>query len=386
MHFLKYILSNIKYNRNKYLIIILGITFGISSFIIFAIFSNEYKDSLNKFYFMDDQTVFVMEKDTVLVDMVPVNSKINENLTAAIQEIPGVITTTKFIFGDIGLQISTDVVSDKLFGIEKYDINMISQYLKLEKGRWFNSANEIVIGFMTFGGNYTLNDIIEIKGQNFTICGILSPNTMLYNHFVYMEYDQAQKLLGMQNKASLISVLTTDSVNINIIKTQINSLDSSIIAFDSGDISKETGSIMVYIEMAELITGILPLIILAMFFFTVISFIIRSRNKEFAILRVLGCSSLQLVIFIFLEVFLITLVGFLIGLIGGYFLFILLYGYIQNYQLRISVESFKYYFTSLSNNNLIFEIFIIISILNIIEASIPILMELRKSPVKYLKN
>ncbi|MHA1112359.1 MAG: ABC transporter permease [Promethearchaeota archaeon] len=387
-----YIFASIRENRGKYLICILGVTVAIGTFFSLMLFSAQFSDTFDSFYGKYDNTLFVVDENTEMSNMVPLNSRINETYADEIDVLPGVIGSVNVLFADLSNFTVTQFVLDRIYAFEQTeqaDFNFISQNVDLEYGEWSDDPYEIVIGPNTFDRENTETHIrsnVTIKGTEFTISGILDFTNKVYNHFIYMDYNSAQSILSLEGICSLIYVVYDNDVNPLDLKKTIQ--DSyPVIALDMIDLNENLGGIYNLIEMAEFVIGLLPLIISSIFLFVVITFIVRTRTREYALLKTLGFSEGQLITFLFIEVMAITIIGYLLGTMTGYFFYTFSNQYIAGQSIKLTFNSWDFYWTSIFTVKYNFGVmFLLITGLNLLSTVLPALSIRRKSIVEVIRS
>jgi lipoprotein-releasing system permease protein len=164
--------------------------------------------------------------------------------------------------------------------------------------------------------------------------GFLRTNAQQYDSsVVIMPLKGAQKIYNLENKVTMIEIITTDPNNIFKIKQAIKRLinDEKILISDWQMSNKPLMDALK--TEATVMSLILSLfVIIAMFaVFTIISMMITDKEREIAILRVHGISSKEIV-----KIFMIT--GFFIiffGMIAGNLLGIVIAKNIDNIRLLL---------------------------------------------------
>ncbi|MBN2155194.1 MAG: ABC transporter permease [Candidatus Lokiarchaeota archaeon] len=385
-----YIFASIRENRGKYLVSILGIMVAIGTFFTLSLYSAQFASSFDSFYGLYENTLFVVDENTELSKMVPVNSKINESYAEEIENLPGVFITVKVLFADLSNYTVTQFVPDRIYAFEMGDINFISQYIGLDYGTWPESPDEIVVGQYTFDQEHDETSIgtqVDIKGTNFYISGVLDFNSHLYNHFIYMDYSAAQTALSMEGICSLIYVVYNENTNPMQLKTSIQ--DSyPVIALNMNDLNANLGGIYNAIEMGEFVIGLLPLLISSIFFFVLITYIVRTRTREYALLKTIGFSEVQLITFLFVEVMVISVIGYLLGSLVGYFFYTLSFQFVTSRPLSLAFDSWDFYWTSIlvTVKYNFWTMFALLCGLNLISTTFPALSIRRKSIVEVIRT
>jgi ABC-type antimicrobial peptide transport system permease subunit len=257
----------------------------------------------------------------------------------------------------------------------------------LGEGNWPENPYQIVVGQDTFDRDNTVGDIIDIKGTDFEISGILDFNNLGFNHLIYMDYDIAQITLSLEDTCSLIYVVYDNSVDPIELKETIQS-QHPVLAMDMNDLNIYLGGIYNVIELAEFVIGLLPLLICSIFFFVLISYIVRTRYHEYALLKTIGFSEGQLISFLFVEVMIITIIGYVLGTLIGYFFYTITFQYVTGRAVfPFTFESWDYYWINIFRGKYNFGImFALLAGLNLLSTTFPALSIRRKSIVEVLRS
>ena len=118
-----YIVSSIKENKGKYIVCVIGIMIAIGTFFSLMLFSAQFTDTFDSFYGNYDRTLFVVDENSELSNLVPVTSRINESYAEEIDDFPGVVGTVNVIFAELSNFTTTQFVLDKIFAFEQKDFN-----------------------------------------------------------------------------------------------------------------------------------------------------------------------------------------------------------------------------------------------------------------------
>lgn len=381
-----YIFASIRENRGKYIVSILGIAVAIGTFFSLSLYSAQFASSFDSFYGMYDNTLFVMDENVELSKLVPVTSRFNESISNEIDDLPGVLATIKVLFADLENFTSTQLVLDRIYAFDSGDVDFISQNVGLEAGIWPDNPFQIVVGQNTFDRENSVGDLIDIRGTSFEISGLLDYSNAVFNHFIYMDYNAAQTTLSLEGNCSLIYVIYDNFIDPIILKQTIRD-QYPVTALDMNDFNIYLGGIYNVIELAEFVTGLIPLFISAIFFFVLISYIVRTRNREYALLKTIGFSNGQLITFLFIEVMLITIIGYIIGSFLGFFFYTYSAQFLAQSGMRITFEAWDFYWTSIFRGKYNFGLMLLLLTgLNLSATVIPALNIRRKSIVEVLRS
>lgn len=382
-----YIFASIRENRGKYIVSILGIMVAIGTFFSLVLYAEQFSSTFDTFYGMHENTLFVMDENIEMSKLVPVTSRINESISTDIDDLPGVIATVNVLFADLSNFTESQFIMDRIYAFDQSDFTFVTQNMALSEGNWPDNPFEIVVGPDTFDRENSVGDVIDIKGTSFNISGILDFSNMVFNHFIYMDYNEAQTILSLENICSLIYVIYDNSINPIQLKESIET-QHPVIAMDMNDLNVYLGGIYNIIELAQFVVGLLPLLISSIFFFVLITYIVRTRYREYALLKTIGFSEGQLITFLFIEVMIITLIGYILGALLGYFFYTISFQYVTDSAIfQLTFESWEYYWTAVFTGKYNFGItLLLLTGLNLVSTSIPALKIRRKSIVEVIRS
>ena len=237
-----------------------------------------------------------------------------------------------------------DKVSPQLYlatlsaGCCSFPIQIIGVDLKEDftVGAWLTSKvgknladNEIIVGHNIQG---THNSEVKFFNQGFKIKSRLDKTGMGFDESVFMSMEQTRKLAKeyekilnspISNNDNLISSVMVKidkgadpMVVLNRIRTELK--PDGIYALLSKNMMSEVSSnmrnILVYVYILIAVLWIMVFLVLSI----VYNFSIKERKREFATLRILGATKKKLRDIVLSEVFIINVVGALLGTLIGF--------------------------------------------------------------------
>ncbi|SNR34499.1 ABC transporter permease [Lutibacter flavus] len=276
---------------------------------------------------------------------------------------------------------------------------------KISQGKYIETINDnaVVIGEgLATQLKLKANDTLVLLGQGYhassaagkyRVTGIIklgSPE--LNNNIVYMPIQQAQYLHGAENRLTAISIMLNKSSSLDKLKTTLQM-----------DLDTDTYEIMSWKEMMPemdqfitadstghyIIIGILYFIISFGLFGTLLMMTFE-RSREFGILIAIGMRKRLLAIILLLESLMISLIGCLAGVFGG-FLVVLWFtkypiyftGELKEVYENYGIEPIIYF----SNNQNIFIVqTLIVLMLSVILAIYPGLKVIKMKPIEAINS
>jgi len=328
MHLTRYLISFIKKYKIRYIACIIGFGVALGAMFATTAYSEMLNQSMNRLYFVKDDNFMVLSKGTSIVQIIPYDSKVTENVSETLDEIPGVNFAFPLIFKNFGNETQINYFKTTILGIN-FDF-LIDFYLKgveLKEGTWPEEGkNETIIGPDAGGGILEVNDSIAILNRDYKITGILESDSIFLDRFVYVEYDDIQDLYGMKGFCSVYYVIGdaqifSDSDHFNSIKSEIETEHPYVDVIGSELLDEAAGNIFKVFDALQVILAIFPLAISVLFIFILMMLNVKDQMREFGMLQAIGMSSSRIGLLIFLQTLLITILGYVLSLFTGLMFF-----------------------------------------------------------------
>ena len=208
--------------------------------------------------------------------------------------------------------------------------------LHMLNGSWFEDEkdkNLVILGEglanQLLGTNQARSQVITIKGQRFTVIGIIRRTNQTlsirgYNtdHSAYISLDNGQRLIRSDNVSQII---ITKISKINQTKTQLSQIltrqhaDSSDYSITSGeDISSKMNDLVRILVMSSLGITSLILLISSISLANIMLVGVIERQREIGIRKAVGANTKDIVSQFLAEALIISLRGGLVGLLLAY--------------------------------------------------------------------
>lgn len=120
--------------------------------------------------------------------------------------------------------------------------------------------------------------------------------------------------------AKIINLSDRSASNVNKVSKELNSQDAAQTAIQSNQAKTAINTILDGLDNIVLIIVVASSALSFVVLFTLTNINVSERTRELGTLRVLGFYKKETVMYIYRETILITIVGILIGFIGGYYL------------------------------------------------------------------
>ncbi len=346
MHLRTYFLSTFKKNRTRYIGCILGFSLALGSVFSLTNYSNMLDRMVSQIFIVDENSLMVLSEGTSMAQFIPFSSIIPEDIKEDIEEKYGIQKVIPIIFKDFSNQSSTKYIKEAIMGI---NLDYLEEtYLKstqLDRGTWPDKEkNEILIGSNIGGGQHIPGDQLNIKNETFTISGILKPDNPLLDAIIYCDYDSIQNIYQMDNYCSILyaffdSTAFSHDYTYEDFITSIDDISVTIQVLDSERLEESTGGFFKIMNYVQIFLSTFPFIIGIMFVSILLILNIKDQMKEFGILQAIGMPDRSIIVIIYSQVIVISLMSYLGAIIAGILLFFYSYSSMLQFQTQFATFS-----------------------------------------------
>lgn len=342
MRLIGYFFSILRKNWLRFAACILGFSVALGAVFAISTFTDMSDRTMRRFFMVDSSSLLILSKGVSIVQVIPFNSRVPESIIPSLYEIGGVQYVLPLQFKEAGNSSTAMFRQEIIVGIDWYLLQTyFLREIPLDQGRWpISGQNEVIIGPQVGGGLINLNSNITIRNENFTIVGITKSDTILFDRFIYVEYNKISALYESEGYCNMLYVIgdpeiMANSVRLAQLKSQILSLNPQIQILDEMALQNATGSFFEILNLLQFTLGIFPLMISITFVFVLLLLNIKDQQRDFAIFHAIGMSPLIIGCFVFFQTLVITLIGFILSIFVGYFFF----GY-SYYQLASFIRNY----------------------------------------------
>ena len=165
----------------------------------------------------------------------------------------------------------------------------------------------------------TVGDRLTLDGHTFTVAGITENYV---GHFVYMDQASYQKIYGKRTSANSylvqlrnpstrkVQTVSRDMMNLAAVKA-VSQNASMISLFNS--VAKSLDTTMMILVVVSILLAIVIL-------YNLTNINVAERIRELSTIKVLGFHNKEVTLYIYRETILLSIIGILMGLVGGYYL------------------------------------------------------------------
>lgn len=165
----------------------------------------------------------------------------------------------------------------------------------------------------------TVGERLTLDGHTFKVAGITENYV---GHFVYMDQASYQKIYGKQTSANSylvqlrnpstrkVQAVSRDMMNLAAVKA-VRQNASMISLFNS--VAKSLDTTMMILVVVSILLAIVIL-------YNLTNINVAERIRELSTIKVLGFHNKEVTLYIYRETILLSIIGILLGLVGGYYL------------------------------------------------------------------
>ncbi len=266
----------------------------------------------------------ILSKGTSIIQIVPYDSKVSENVSETLDEIPGVSFAFPLIFKNFGNETQNNYFKTTILGINfNFLLDFYLEDIDLKEGKWPEEGkNETIIGPEAGGGTLEVNDSITILNKDFKITGILESDSIFLDKFVYVEYNEIQEIFEYEGFCSVYYVIGDEKIfddpdHFNSVKAEIELKHPQVNVIGSELLDEAAGNFYKIFDALQIILAIFPLAISILFIFILMLLNVKDQMREFGMLQAMGMSSARIGLIIFLQTLLITISGYFLSLFTG---------------------------------------------------------------------
>lgn len=322
MSFFTVALKNLLRHKTRSLLTVAGIAVAAGTLFSILSFDAGYKKSLEEELVGSGIHLFVstegcpLEAASLIIHGGEIPRFLKMNALDAVKNIDGVKEAGGFLIFSIPSLDGSKV--DLFYGITK-DVLKLKPNWKIN-GSWFQDENSVILGAeIARVEKRDIGDKIYIESidKDFMVTGLLERTFGQDDGFYFLPMETAQKLFKKEDKLTAIGVQLQDLMQMQTVKANLETLpDVYVVPAEqmSQEILKLVGgtkALMYSILLIALVVstlGLLNTILMATF----------ERQTEFGYLRCVGARRLDLMKFILIETFVLSLAGAGIGFGVGF--------------------------------------------------------------------
>lgn len=264
-----------------------------------------------------------------------------DDIKDILNSIPEISAYTTRLYADVLISSGENSYGGIIYGIVPENESKFSSFhTKVKQGKFLNnqSYDEIVIGAKLFENlKINLGDTIVILAQGFDgalwsmkfkVVGTVKLGyTELDNLVIFMNLKTAQEFLSAENRVSVIPILLPELEKIKEVKEKLSKKlhNKGLVVMSWDEIMVELKQSIDFDNASGILFLAFLIIVVAFGILNTVSMSVVERFNEFGISLAIGFKNNKLVLIVFLEIVIMTIIGitlgcFLGGLVNYYFI------------------------------------------------------------------
>lgn len=324
MTILSLAIKNLKRHRIRTLLTILGVV--VASATLFSILSFDvgYQQALHEEITGSGIQLFVStegcprEAASLFIHGGEIPKYLSMERLKEIKEVEGVKEAAGFlIFSTLG---SDGKKAELFYGVTDEALKLKPNW-KI-RGSWFKDENSIILGAEVAElTNKTVGDTINIKSldKEFVVSGILEPTQSQDDSFYYLPIRTAQNVFRKEGRLSAVGVQVYDISQLQTVKDNIETLPE-VYVVPSERMSQEILSLVSGTKGLMYSVIIIAIFISSLSLLNTVLMATFERRKEFGFIRCVGAKPSDIIKLVFIETFIMCILGVILGIITGWIL------------------------------------------------------------------
>jgi len=317
---LRIAIRNLMRSKVRTFFTVLGVAATMSMFVSLTTVGLQLTTQFDKSLAADQVDIIVQAKNAGT----PFSSYMDRAVVDRLSELPGVRTVSSLILASWKLKGRPALY---VFGVSSFAPVAGRMGVGLVDGRTFTpGTNELLLGQkvakrfnLNVGGTVTFDD-----KNIYTVSGIYSLGIDYLDGGIFLDIEQARKLLNRQKMINMAFVTVHDDSNIAGIIGNVNGQFPDLLAIPGGELTRHVNNFNMIKTLVNSI-GIITVLVGSILVLNTLLMAISERTKEIGILMAIGWSRLMIMTTIFYE----SLIMCVAGAISGFFMTYPLLGFLN---------------------------------------------------------
>ncbi|MPL62846.1 putative ABC transporter permease YknZ [bioreactor metagenome] len=320
MSFISLIFKNPFRNKSRAILAIIGIGIGIATIVALGAITAGLTSTMDETLHAGGSDFSISGKtDNSGTSTNPLGtSTFSEDWVSTIGNVSGVKNAAGVYIGMVSVPDSRFFT---LIGIDSKDTSFAD--LKLTKGKMFsNNASEVVLGKISADKlNKTVNDTLEINGENYKITGIFETGDPNQDEGAYSSLANVQELMDDPGNISMIYVKVNSGVDVDsVTKTIEDKYSDNITTVTSISDIETVANALDMVNSASFAISLLAIIIGGIGIINTMIMSVYERTREIGVLKAVGWKGRRILGMILGESVVLTVtsgvIGSIIGVVG----------------------------------------------------------------------
>ena len=259
---------------------------------------------------------------------------LNNKIISGLENTKGIEAYSPRIYGGGLISYKDESRGINILGIEPSSEKNVTVFIKnLNHGKFFksDSSNNIVLGEKLMNNlNAHIGDEVillaqgydgTLGNQKFRISGTVKLGVQeMESAIVFMGIKTAQALLAMGNRVNVVAIKADNIDRLNYLgrslAQKIDDNNLSVLTWDK--INPSMANMLQFSNVRGIIFSALLIVIVAFGILNTVLMSVTERFREFGVILAIGMPHKKLMYIIYMETFLLTMLGLAIGNFAGY--------------------------------------------------------------------
>ena len=165
----------------------------------------------------------------------------------------------------------------------------------------------------------TVGDRLTLDGHTFTVAGITENYV---GHFVYMDQASYQKIYGKRTSANsyLVQLKNPSTRQVQAVSRDMMALAAVKAVSQNASMISLFNSVAKSLDTTMMILVVVSILLAIVILYNLTNINVAERIRELSTIKVLGFHNKEVTLYIYRETILLSIIGILMGLVGGYYL------------------------------------------------------------------
>ena len=165
----------------------------------------------------------------------------------------------------------------------------------------------------------TVGDRLTLDGHTFTVAGITENYV---GHFVYMDQASYQKIYGKRTSANsyLVQLRNPSTRKVQTVSRDMMDLAAVKAVSQNASMISLFNSVAKSLDTTMMILVVVSILLAIVILYNLTNINVAERIRELSTIKVLGFHNKEVTLYIYRETILLSIIGILMGLVGGYYL------------------------------------------------------------------
>ena len=165
----------------------------------------------------------------------------------------------------------------------------------------------------------TVGDRLTLDGHSFKVAGITENYV---GHFVYMDQASYQKIYGKRTSANsyLVQLRNPSTRKVQTVSRDMMDLAAVKAVSQNASMISLFNSVAKSLDTTMMILVVVSILLAIVILYNLTNINVAERIRELSTIKVLGFHNKEVTLYIYRETILLSIIGILLGLVGGYYL------------------------------------------------------------------